>query len=148
MEKKFFLCRFCGTKIQSSRTNLDRHEKRHASHVSKIQCAAKNCGLTFSNKSYYWTHWTQIHREMKMPDFLIYGEEVKKQRKPYTRKVIEVAEGVSGNGGASDDRKDNREKLEKPNDFLIFNIEHTENLDMKNLIEDCLVRDPFYGYLT
>lgn len=149
-KKKFFLCCFCGTKIQSSRNNLDRHEKQHASHVPKIQCAAKNCISSFSSKGYYWSHWKQHHSETTMPDFLIFTEEKKKQRKSYTRKTIEVGKGGTARTASSAQstfRECDIGKPEKSNEYLKFNIEPEENLDMNNIIEDCLVSDPFYGYL-
>lgn len=146
MGRTIFLCCFCGAQIQSSRTNLDRHERKHASHVTKIKCAAKNCDLTFNNKGYYWTHWTQVHKDAKMPDLLIYTEETKKHRKAYTRKTIAVFNEAEG--GNDDTAKHNVRSsgidLKKPNDF---DVKHA-NLDMENLIEECLVRDPFYGCLN
>lgn len=146
MEKRIFLCCFCGVKIQSSRNNLERHEKQHAPHVSRIQCAAKKCDSDFCNKSYYRSHWIQKHSDTTMPDFLIQTLKVKKQRKPYTRMSTTAVKGDEESRNST--KHSNIEKIEKSYDFLNVEIGHTENLNMENIIEDWLIRNPFYGYLN
>lgn len=144
MSKKEFLCCFCGVFIQSNFNNLKRHEEQHKPHVSRIQCAAKDCGLTFCNKSYYWSHWTKNHSEMTMPDILIPTSEVKKMRKPYVRKAIVTVGTAPRNACKNDAGKS--EKLN--NGWCLTEIDHCENLNIRNIIEDCLVRSPFYGTLS
>lgn len=157
-EKKFFLCSICAKQIQSNRFNLDQHEKLHNSLISKIKCAAKNCDSTFSNKSIYWRHWNVKHSGITMPDFLIYIDipsQRRRQNKPNKltglgkngKKVYkdEATQMVMTTHAAQTDESKNygvcaAEIVEKPNDFLCFNIEKT--------IEDCLIRNPYYGCLN
>lgn len=146
MEKKVFLCSFCGITIKSNLNNLIRHEQLHKPYVSKIQCAADNCELSFCNKGYYWTHWTQKHSEMTMPDILKHTSVARKQRKPYTRKAKSYNIGNVNNIPG----KKNIDKPEKSNDALNPDVltKHTQNLNIENIIEDCFVRNPFYGVLN
>lgn len=153
----FFLCCFCGITIKSSRYNLDLHEKLHGKYISKIQCAAKNCGSSFADKRSYENHWLKYHGDTIMPDFLNYCDEPN-QKKGAKRTSIRKT-GAAGaakkvgsvetviKGEASESRNDRNEdgrggaaKCEKPSDFLNINIEQT--------IQNCLLRDPFYGHLN
>lgn len=156
----FFLCCFCGIKIHANRNNLDQHEKLHSSLVSKIKCAAKYCGSHFANKSIYWKHWMVKHSTLTMPDFLIYvdvpaelsrrgrplgrGEQAKEVKKVHKNraaratKMLKPANATKSNG-CENDGVCHIEKTEYPNYF---------NLNLENTIEDCLLRDPFYGSLS
>lgn len=160
MEKKIFLCSFCGTTIQSTRSNLDRHEKLHRSIITKIQCPAKKCEATFQNKSNYWAHWLNSHSGMKMPNILIYTDEVNKRSNSSIRRsrVADVMASKNGKGGSlgvaqSDSHKGYDDGIDvggrqESNDHLNLNIEKTECLDIESIIESCLLRDPFYGCLV
>lgn len=159
----FFLCCFCGIKIQANRYNLDEHEKLHSSHVSKIKCAAKNCNSHFANKCIYWKHWKNKHSGLTMPDFLIYVDvpaqqnrrgrparpggqarkvkKVNKNRATRATKLAMTAHTAASNGCKNDGAYPacHIKSTEEPKDFLKFNFENT--------IEDCLLRDPFFGCL-
>lgn len=154
-EKKktnFFLCCFCGKKIQSNRFNLEQHEKLHSSLISKIKCAAKNCESSFANKSIYWRHWIDKHKGITMPDFLIYvdvpaprARQAGKARLNNAMKKVNKVEATNmpmtttmkAHTARNNSCKIDGENIEEAKDFLNFNIE--------NIIEDCLIRDPFYG---
>lgn len=149
-----FLCCFCGITIKSSRYNLDVHERLHGQYISRIRCAAKNCGSTFADKRTYGNHWAKFHSDIIMPDFLNYCDEPNQNKgakrtsaaKTRTAKKDGAIENpINGERRESqshrnEDGGDSTAKCEKPSELLNINIE--------NAIQDCLLRDPFYGHLS
>lgn len=166
-KRNFFLCCICGIKIHSNRFNLGLHEKLHGSHVTKIKCAAKHCDSTLVNKSVYWRHWVDHHSELTMPDFIIYvdvptgrGRRTRsagRGRRTRSAGLAKEMKKVSKGGAihatqmmmskqatkcdvSKNDCTRRIDNNEKPNDVFTLNIENT--------IEDCLLRDPYYGCLN
>lgn len=152
---KIFLCCFCGIIIKTHRYNLDLHEKLHGEYISKIQCAAKKCKSSFADKRNYWNHWARYHKEMVMPDILIHSDEpnTKTQAKrattvksKATKKakqlgcVKHVKNAMKSVPGEKRNVQNDAGERGNSSDLISFNIEKT--------IEDCLLRDPFYGHLV
>lgn len=144
-KRKIFLCCFCGIRIHSTRFNLDQHEKLHGSQITKIKCAAKQCDSTLANKSIYWRHWNDKHRELTMPDFIIYVDVPagRSRRTGLAKKIKREGEGRAGRATKMMMNKqaaqEKHSKNEAPNDL---------NFDIQNAIEDCLLQDPYYGCLN
>lgn len=127
---KVFLCCFCGILIKSNRANLTRHEQIHEKNVKRVKCV--HCEVTFHNKTNYWSHWKQTHRDRIMPDSLCY---VLEQPKPRRKAIKNTSEILS-------------ERAKKPIDSEISNAvnlaEKTE-LKIEDMISRCLKRYPFFG---
>lgn len=154
-DSKIFLCCFCGITIKTNRYNLDLHEKSHGQYISKIRCAAKDCDSLLANKRNYFNHWAKYHNQITMPDFLIYSDEpnhkkqaklssIRKAGSAKTAKGVEIVRSViigkAGEVRSDADRENDAPQCETPSDLLNFNIE--------NIIQDRLLREPFYGVLS
>lgn len=121
--QRSFLCSFCGV----FRTQIERHEKLHEKVSKKIKCAAENCVITFQHKWKYYEHWDKKHKGLPVPDKLIYinvNRNDKKNFKDY-----------------------NLQNKNANRDNLVENSVKSNMIRMKFVINQCLIREPFFGQM-
>lgn len=122
MRENLFLCCYCGEMFKKNIAFLKRHEVLHKKIVKRIQCASENCIVTFQNKANYHAHWSYKHSNQVMPNVLNFVQEKSKYKNKIKKTATKTTKKISVNS-----------------------VEAAVEFKLNVKIEECLMRDPFFG---